>query len=148
MQKKRTLGPFTSSLAKDGKILYWNTTSCQGELLGKSKRVGTCFQVKAKMEDMYQFNQIPSDTQIRKYLRRIVFGKNIYCPVCKSRNIYASQDRYRCRICRHRFSLLSQTWLSNLKLPLQQFWLVLWCWTTQIPVRQSHKSNQTVRDDD
>lgn len=24
-----------------------------------------------------------------------------------------------------------------MKLPLQQFWLLLWCWTTQIPVRQT-----------
>lgn len=32
---------------------------------------------------------------------------------------------------------MSNTWLSNLKLPLQTFWLVLWCWTSQIPVRQT-----------
>src|SRR3989344_5282688 len=89
------------------------------------------------MEEMYKFNQIPSDAQIRKYLRKIVYGKNIYCPVCKGRNVYVSQERYRCRKCRIRFSLLSHTWLSNLKLPLQQFWMILWCWTTQIPVKQS-----------
>ena len=86
---------------------------------------------------MYQFNQIPSEAQIRKYLRRIVFGKNIYCPECKSSHVYATQSRFRCRRCRIRFSLLSHTWLANLKLPLQQFWLVLWCWTVQIPVRQA-----------
>lgn len=86
---------------------------------------------------MYQFNQIPSDAQIRKYLKRIVFGHNIYCPVCKSRRVYTSQGRYRCRSCKRRFSLLSNTWLSNLKLPLQQFWMILWCWTVQIPVRQA-----------
>ena len=90
-----------------------------------------------KMVSMYQFNQIPSEAQIRKYLRRIVFGKNIYCPVCKTDEVYASQGRYRCRKCRIRFSLLSHTWLSNSKLPLQRFWLILWCWTTQIPVRQA-----------
>ena len=87
--------------------------------------------------EMYQFNQIPSEAQVRKYLRRIVFGKNIYCPACKSDKVYHTQDRYRCRKCRRRFSLLSSTWLSNLKLPLEQFWMVLWCWTTQIPVRQA-----------
>lgn len=86
---------------------------------------------------MYKFNQIPSEAQIRKYLRRIVFGKNMYCPTCKSRDVYASQNRYRCKKCRIRFSLVSHTWLSNLKLPLQQFWMILWCWTTQIPVRQA-----------
>lgn len=86
---------------------------------------------------MYQFRQIPSEAQIQKYLRRIVFGKEIYCPVCKSRKVYRAQERYRCRKCRLRFSLLSHTWLSNLKLPLQQFWLVLWCWTVQVPVKQT-----------
>lgn len=86
---------------------------------------------------MYNFNQIPPEAQIRKYLRRIVFGKNMYCPICKSRQVYASQNRYRCRKCRRRFSLLSHTWLSNMKLPLQQFWMILWCWTVQIPVRQT-----------
>ena len=87
--------------------------------------------------DMYQFNQIPSEAQIRKYLRRIVFGKEVYCPVCKSRKVYKAQCRYRCRKCKIRFSLLSHTWLSNLKLSLTQFWMILWCWTTQIPVRQA-----------
>lgn len=87
--------------------------------------------------DMYQFNQIPSDAQIRKHLRQIVFGSNVYCPVCKSHFVYAAQDRYRCKKCRIRFSLLSHTWLANTKLPYQQLWMVLWCWTTQVPVRQT-----------
>lgn len=86
---------------------------------------------------MYKFNQIPSDAQIRKYLRRIVFGKSMYCPVCKTRRVYTSQERYRCRKCRRRFSLLSHTWLPNLKVPLQQFWMILWCWTVQIPLKQA-----------
>lgn len=77
--------------------------------------------------DMYQFNQIPTEAQIRKTLRRIIFGKNIYCPVCKTNKVYASQGRYRCRKYRIRFSLLSHTWLSNIKLPLAQFWMILWC---------------------
>ena len=87
--------------------------------------------------DMYQFNQIPSEAQIKKCLKHIIFGVNLYCPRCKSAKIYASQERYRCRKCRTRFSLLSHTWLANLKLPLNQFWMTLWCWTTQIPVKQA-----------
>lgn len=94
------------------------------------------------MSDMYQFNQIPSETQIHKYLRHIIFGKNIYCPVCKTHQVYAVQNRYRCRKCRKRFSLVSHTWLSNLKLPLQQFWMILWCWTAQIPVKQTMSLTQ------
>ncbi len=87
--------------------------------------------------DMYQLNQVPSEAQIRKILKRIVFGTHVYCPVCKGRKVYAVQGRYRCRKCRLRFSLLSHTWLANMRLPLPQFWWLLWCWTTQVPVRQT-----------
>ena len=88
--------------------------------------------------NVYNLKQVPSETQINRYLRRIIFGKNIYCPLCKQRSsAYAVQDRYRCRNCRIRFSLLSHTWLSNMHLPIQQWWLTLWCWTTQIPVLQA-----------
>jgi len=86
---------------------------------------------------MFQLNQIPSDAQIRKYLRRIIFGKNIYCPECKTSHVFADKGRYRCRKCRIRFSLTSHTWLNNMKLPLREFWLLLYCWTIQIPIKQA-----------
>ena len=86
---------------------------------------------------MYQFNQIPSEPQIKKQLRRIVFGTNMRCPNCFSQKVVSYETRYRCRKCRCRFSLLSHTWLSNLKLPIQTFWFVLWCWTQQVPVKQT-----------
>jgi len=89
------------------------------------------------MNDMYQLNQIPSETQIRKFLRRTLFGKNIYCPRCSYREVYRDYDRYWCPRCRRRFSLLSYTWLSDLKLPLEKWWLVLWCWTSRVPVQQA-----------
>ena len=86
---------------------------------------------------MYQLNQIPSEAKIRKHLKHCVFGSTIHCTRCLSRNVVKYQRRYRCRKCRSKFSLLSHTWLSNLKLPLQTFWLVLWCWTVQVPVKQT-----------
>ncbi len=86
---------------------------------------------------MYQFNQIPSEAQISKHLRRILFGSNLHCPECRSRDVTHFETRFRCRKCRVKFSLLSHTWLSHLRLPLAQFWLVLWCWTQQVPVRQT-----------
>jgi transposase-like protein len=89
--------------------------------------------------DMYQLNQIPSETQIRKFLRRILFGKNVFCPKCRCRQIHKNHDRYWCPKCRRRFSLLSYTWLHDLKLPLQRWWLVLWCWTNQISIQQAIK---------
>jgi transposase-like protein len=101
------------------------------------------------MKNMYNLNQIPSEAQIRKYLRRILFGKNMFCPECGSRKVVARQDRYHCKDCRIRFSLLSHTWLSNMKLPYQKFWMLLWCWTIEDPILQTtaltNLSEKTVR---
>jgi transposase-like protein len=98
---------------------------------------------------MYQLNQVPSEKQIRKFLRRIVFGKNVFCPQCRGRQVTARQERYRCASCRIRFSLLSHTWLKGMKLPFQNFWAILWCWTQAIPVKQAmaltHLSEEAVR---
>lgn len=101
------------------------------------------------MNDMYQLNQIPSEAKIKKYIRAIVFGKNIFCPECRSRAVVRYESRYRCRKCRVKFSLLSHTWLKDMKLPHQTFWLVLWCWTQKISVQQTMSlarlSNDAVR---
>jgi len=87
--------------------------------------------------DMYQFNQIPSEAKVKKYLRKILFGRNLHCPRCRSRKVIIYETRYRCRHCREKFSLLSHTWLSDMKLPYQKFWLLLWCWTTSVAIRQA-----------
>jgi len=84
-------------------------------------------------------NQIPSETKIKKQLRKIIFGKNIFCPFCRSRQVYASENRYRCRSCRKPFTFLSGTWLNNMKLSYRTLWALLWCWTQRIPVQQSQK---------
>lgn len=98
---------------------------------------------------MYALKQIPSESQIRKFLRRSLFGKNIFCPVCRSRSVMARGGRYWCRSCRTRFSLLSHTWLASTKLPLQKWWMILWCWTSGTPVLQAMKltglSEETIR---
>ena len=99
--------------------------------------------------DMYKLNQVPSETKIKMYLRRILYnGKNMVCPECHSRLVCRYEDRYRCKRCRCKFSLLSHTWLGGIRLPLQQLWLLLWCWCRQVPVRQTAEltglSRQTV----
>jgi len=86
---------------------------------------------------MYHLKQIPSEAQIRKYFRRTVFGKNIHCPVCGSQKVLQYEQRYRCLHCREKFSLLSHTWLTGMRLSYQKFWLTLWCWTNQVPVKQA-----------
>ena len=84
-------------------------------------------------------NQIPSEAQIKKQLRQIIFGKNLDCPSCHTRHVKASENRYWCKSCRKHFSLLSGTWLSGMKLNLRTFYALLWCWTQQIPVLQTQK---------
>lgn len=93
--------------------------------------------INTKSVSMYQLEQVPSEAQIKKYLRRILFGKNVYCPECKFRQTMRYENRYRCKRCRIKFTLLSHTWLSSMKLSYQKFWLVLWCFCEQIPVRQA-----------
>ena len=94
-------------------------------------------QASTTMRSMYQFNQIPSEAKVKKYLRQILFGRNIHCPRCRNRKVVRYENRYRCRSCREKFSILSHTWLSDMKLPYQKFWLLLWCWTTATAIRQA-----------
>ncbi len=86
---------------------------------------------------MYHLEQIPTETNIRKFLKKILFGAHLFCPQCRSYDIRRFERRYRCRKCRLRFSLLSHTWLKDLKISPGKFWLILWCWTKQIPVKQT-----------
>jgi len=94
-------------------------------------------------------NQVPSETKIKKELKKIVFGKNVSCPHCRSRQIFSFENRYRCKKCRKPFSLFSNTWLKDMKLSLRTFYAILWCWTQRIPVLQAqkltHLSEQAVR---
>ena len=93
--------------------------------------------------------QIPSDVQIRKAVRRLRFGKNLFCPLCHSRKVHASEARYRCGRCRRPFTMFSGTWLAGMKLSLRTCWGLLWCWTQAIPVLQTqklcHVNEKTVR---
>lgn len=39
------------------------------------------------MANMYYLKQIPLSSQIKKYIRRILFWKNLFCPECRSQKI-------------------------------------------------------------
>lgn len=80
---------------------------------------------------------IPSEAKIRKFIKGILFGRHIKCPKCSSRQVVKDGKRYRCKGCRTRFSLLSHTWLSNSKIPLTKLWIIIWCYTAQIPIKQA-----------
>lgn len=88
---------------------------------------------------MYQFRQIASECQIKKLIRKILFGTHVHCPRCKGRRVAKSENRYRCRDCRRPFSLTSNTWLSNMKVSWEKFYLILWCWLNHIPITQTVK---------
>ena len=79
----------------------------------------------------------PSDRRIKKLLRKHLFGRNIFCPECRSYRVVRHEERYRCRNCKCRFSLLSHTWLAHCRLPLTKLWEVIWCFINRIPVKQA-----------
>src|SRR3989338_212044 len=86
---------------------------------------------------VYRLRQIPSEAQIKKYLRRIIFGKKVHCPRCKTRQIHKFENRYRCTRCRLPFSLLSHTWRKGMKVSYQTLWAICWCRVKKIPVQQA-----------
>lgn len=86
---------------------------------------------------MYVLKQVPSEAKIKKQLRQIIFGKNVFCPECRSQQIIKYESRYRCKRCRLKFSLISHTWLKSMRLSWQKFWLLLWCWQHKVPIQQS-----------
>jgi len=94
-------------------------------------------------------HQVPSETKIKRELKKIIFGKILFCPHCGSRAVKKYEKRYRCRVCRKPFSFTSVTWLKGMKLSLQTFWLLLWSWINKVPVDQTAKlcgvSRPTVR---
>lgn len=100
---------------------------------------------------MYMIKQIPSEAQLKKYLRQFRFGKYIVCEQCKKRlyGKYKEKRRYWCKGCRRYQSLTSGSWLSGMKLPLQKWYALLYCWTKKIPIDQARGlsgcSQKTVR---
>jgi len=123
--------------------------SCQVAKAGYTKGVGTDLKNmdnesvnvinKNKSAPMYKFRQIPSECQIKKLVKKILFGTHLHCPRCKSRRVYKSENRYRCRDCRRPFSMTSNTWLNNMKISYEKFYLILWCWTNNLPILQTMK---------
>ena len=81
-------------------------------------------------------HQIPSNAKIRREIKRIVFGKVLFCPHCHYSGVRKYKNRYRCKRCRKWFSFTSVTWLKGAKLPLQTIWLLLWAWLHKVALDQ------------
>jgi transposase-like protein len=81
--------------------------------------------------------QSPSKAKIKRDIKKFVFGKKLFCPHCGSASIKKYENRYRCKLCRRPFSLISVTWLKGMKIPLDLFWMILWCWTKKMSITQA-----------
>lgn len=85
-------------------------------------------------------HQVPSSSQIKREIKKVVFGKRLFCPRCGSPQVKRSESRWRCRLCRRPFSLTSvTTWLKGMKLSLETFWLLLWCFVSKVSIEQAMK---------
>ena len=80
---------------------------------------------------MYILNQVPSEAKIKAFVRKLLFGKRLRCPHCSSFRVRSIECRFYCRKCRKKFSLISVSWLSGMKLSWSQFWILLRCWQTR-----------------
>lgn len=78
-----------------------------------------------------------SERKVKATLRQVLFKKGrMTCTHCGCFKIISLKDRYFCKGCRKKFSLLSHTWLKNLKMPLTLLILLLWLWLEDYQVKQ------------
>jgi len=84
-------------------------------------------------------SQIPTEKQILRHLRKIIFGKRIRCPDC-GRQIYVKEIKknklWRCAKCRNKFSITSVNWLKGMKISVKHLWCLIWCWQKKLNVQQ------------
>jgi transposase-like protein len=87
----------------------------------------------------HSLSQIPTEKQIAKHLKKIIFSKRVTCPDCH-RKIYVQEleknKLWRCKKCRNKFSLTSVNWLKGMKLSYQHLWSLIWCWQEKMNVQQ------------
>lgn len=85
-------------------------------------------------------SQIPNEKQILRQLKKIVFGKRVWCPDC-GRQMHVVEiiknKRWRCRKCRNKFSITSVTWLKGMKIGMEHLWALIWCWQKKLNVQQA-----------
>lgn len=88
----------------------------------------------------HSLSQIPSEKQIMKHLKKVVFGTKVRCPDC-GRQLYVQELKknclWRCRKCRNKFSLTSVAWLKGMKLSYQHLWCLIWAWQRKMNVQQA-----------
>ncbi len=83
-----------------------------------------------------------SERRIKRIFRNIIFKRGrVKCVKCGSFKILSirKENRYHCRKCRKKFSLLCNTWLKNVKIPLSQFIILLYFWLEDVNVGLANK---------
>jgi len=80
---------------------------------------------------------LSSARKIRAFFKKCIFGRNIFCPACRSHHVVAHQGGYRCKKCSLRFSLLSHTFLKGAKLDEAQIIRIVECFVAATPVNQA-----------
>lgn len=84
---------------------------------------------------MHILNHVPSKGKLRRLFKEAVFGSHVHCPHCVSRSFrkIIKEERWRCNQCDNPFSIKSASWLRGSKLPLEDIWMLLWCWQKKMP---------------
>jgi transposase-like protein len=91
---------------------------------------------------MYHIELDMPEAKVEAMLRRIVWKKGRpHCPRCGAFRIRAVKDeaRYHCPKCRRKFSLLSHTWMKDVKIPLPLFIALLSFWLEDATVELASK---------
>lgn len=87
-------------------------------------------------------SQIPSEKQVWKQLRHIVFGKKVKCPDC-GRQKYVKEIQkdkmFRCTKCHNRFSVTNANWLKGMKISGKHLWALIWCWQKKMNIQQTRE---------
>lgn len=87
-------------------------------------------------------SQIPTEKQILVKLKRIIFGKKVFCIKCgrQCHIVELTKNRkWRCKKCRIKFSITSINWLKSMKISVEQLWCLIWCWQKKMNVQQVHE---------
>jgi transposase-like protein len=91
---------------------------------------------------MYHIQPDLSPRKVAAVLRQIISKKGrLRCPHCQRHHIqsFRREGRYHCRSCRRKFSLLSGTWMKNVKIPLPLFIVLVSFWLEDVPIDLAQK---------
>ncbi len=72
--------------------------------------------------------KFPNDKACRAYLEHLRWGDTPACPFCGSTNAYSfpSENRYRCRDCKKKYSATVGTIFENTKISLQKWFIAIY----------------------